>query len=220
MTSGRPLFITLEGGEGVGKTTHAELLSKWMKERGIPNCLTKEPGDTRIAECAKIRKMLLDPESSLVPSSELLLFLADRAQHVEKLIKPEMEAGRHVICDRYTDSTRVYQVAARGFGRTRIDPLLDFATGGLMPDMTFILDAPVSVGLERAKAKSIYKDGDRMEREGETYHEKVRQGFLRLVSSLSEQGRMILVDASPPRTIEEIQAEISRKVSGRLWTGE
>jgi len=213
----KPLFITFEGGEGGGKTTQAELLSNWMKDRNISHCLTKEPGDPKIAECAKLRKLLLDPENDLVPSSELFLFLADRAQHVEKLIKPEMKAGNHVICDRYTDSTRVYQIAARGFSRTKLDPLLVFATGGLMPDITFLLDVPVDVGLERARAKSIYKDGDRMERENAEYHEKVRQGFLRLATSLSEQGRVVRIDAAPPKTIEEVHNEVVKHISKRLW---
>lgn len=214
----KTLFITFEGGEGGGKTTQAGLLAKWMSERNIGHCLTKEPGDERLRECAAMRKLLLDPENDLCPSSELLLFLADRSQHVRKLIQPELEAGRHVICDRYTDSTRVYQVAARGFSRTKLDPLLDFATDGLMPDLTFILDVPVEIGLERARAKSIYKAGDRMEREDSSYHEKVRQGFLKLASSMSEQGRIVLVDASPPKTIEEIHEEVVRRISGQLWT--
>jgi len=211
------MFITFEGGEGGGKTTQAKLLSEWMKDRNIPHCLTKEPGDPQIAECAKLRKLLLDPANDLVPSSELFLFLADRAQHVEKLIKPELAAGRHVICDRYTDSTRVYQVAARGFSRTKLDPLLEFATGDLMPDITFLLDVPVAVGLERARAKSIYKDGDRMERETTEYHEKVRQGFLRLATSLSEQRRVVRIDAAPPKSIEEIRDEVVRHIAKHLW---
>lgn len=213
----KPLFITFEGGEGGGKTTQAQLLSEWMKERNIPHFLTKEPGDPHTPECVKIRKLLLNPEDSLVPATELFLFLADRAQHVERLIKPALESGRHIICDRYTDSTRVYQIAARGFSRTKLDPLLNVATGGLMPDLTFLLDVPVEVGLERARAKSIYKDGDRMERENAEYHEKVRQGFLRLATSLSEQGRVVRIDAAPPKSIEGVRDEVVKHISKRLW---
>lgn len=213
----KTLFITFEGGEGGGKTTQAAKLAEWMAERNIGHCLTKEPGDDRLRECAAMRKLLLDPENDLCPSSELLLFLADRAQHVSKLIRPELEEGRHVICDRYTDSTRVYQVAARGFSRTKLDPLLEFATEGLMPDITFILDVPIDVGLERARAKSIYKAGDRMERENADYHEKVRQGFLKLASSISEQGRIVLIDAAPPKTIETIHKEVIKHLSQHLW---
>ena len=212
------LLITLEGGEGGGKTTQAELLSRWMKTRGIKHKLTKEPGSTQIEECIKIRELLLNPTSSLVPAAELLLFLADRAQHVNKLIKPSLAAGEHIICDRYSDSTRVYQ-CARGLNRNKIDILLNFATDGLVPDLTFLLDVPVDVGLERAKAKSIYKEGDRMEKAGEQFHKDVRYGFLRLAESIEEQHRFQVIDAAPPKTIEEIHNEIIDHVSKKIWIG-
>ena len=212
----KALFITLEGGEGVGKTTQATLLSKWMSDRGIKHKLTKEPGTSHIEECVKIRELLLNPVNSLVPTAELLLFLADRAQHVEGLIRPSLEAGEHVICDRYSDSTRVYQ-CARGLSRSKVDVLLDFTTSGLLPDLTFVLDVPVNIGLERAKAKSLYKGGDRMENAGLKFHEDVRYGFLKLAESIEEQHRFQIINAAPPKTIEETHEEIVKLISKKIW---
>lgn len=212
----KPLFISFEGGEGAGKTTQSHLLSAWMKDRNIPHIATKEPGSD-LPECKKIREILLNPESDVSDAAELLLFLADRAQHVERMLKPALESGKHILCDRYTDSTRVYQ-GIRKLGRTELDPLLEFATRGLMPDMTFIIDVPVETGLKRAKrAGGEYEGGDRMERQADEFHQGVRQGFLKLAECLSEQGRMVLIDAAPPKTIGQIHEEIIARVSGRLW---
>lgn len=210
------LFISFEGGEGGGKTTQAKLLSEWMEKRGIPYILTKEPGTPYIEECKAIRELLLNPKNKLSDAAELLLFLADRAQHVGELILPSLTEGKHVICDRYADSTRVYQ-CARGFGRDKIDMLLEFATGGVMPNLTFILDVPVDVGLDRAKAKSIYKEGDRMENAGLKFHEDVRYGFLKLAESIAEQHRFHIVDAAPPKTVEQIHEEIVKEISKKIW---
>ena len=211
------MFITLEGGEGVGKTTQAKMLSEWMKNRNMPFCLTKEPGDPNLVECVKMRELLLDPKNDLTSSAELLLFLADRSQHVERLIKPELEKGKFVICDRYTDSTLAYQIAARGFSRNKLEPLLDFASDGLKPDITFIIDVPVDIALERARSKSIYENGDRMEQENILFHERVRQGFLKISNSLSEQSRIVLINAAPPKTIDQIHNEITVYLSKQIW---
>lgn len=212
----RGFLITFEGGEGVGKTTQVELLSGWMSDRNIPHVVTKEPGCANIRECVKIRKLLLSPESDLSNNAELLLFLADRAQHVERFIVPNLNAGNHVICDRFSDSTRVYQ-CARGLSRTKVDMLLDFATDGLVPDLTFVFDVPVEVGLKRARLKSIYKEGDRLEQAGDRFHEDVRHGFLKLAESIKEQHRFHIINATPPRTIEDIQSEVRTYVSRKLW---
>lgn len=212
----KTLFITFEGGEGGGKTTQAKLLSEWMKERGISFVLTKEPGTPYINECKAIRELLLNPNNNLSPTTELLLFLADRAQHVDGLITPSLKNGKHVICDRYADSTRVYQ-CARGFSRDKIDMLLEIATQGVMPDITFILDVSIDVGLERAKAKSKYKEGDRMENAGPLFHENVRHGFLKLAESITEQHRFHVIDASPPKTVQQIHEEVTRVISKKIW---
>lgn len=215
----KPLFITFEGGEGAGKSTQIQLLSEWMEKRNIEHVLTKEPGSNMIEECVKIRELLLNPDNNLSANSELLLFLADRAQHVDKLIKPSLQSGKHVICDRYSDSTRVYQ-CARGLSRVKVDMLIDFATNNLKPDLTFILDIPVEVGLERAKAKSIYKEGDRMEMAGNKFHQDVRHGFLKLAENIVEKYRFKIINASPPKNVEEIHKEIIEVISKKLWIEE
>lgn len=212
----KPLFISFEGGEGGGKSTQAKLLAEWMENRGIAHVLTKEPGTPFIEECKEIRELLLNPKHNLCDSAELLLFLADRAQHVHGLITPSLNQDKHVICDRYADSTRVYQ-CARGFSRDKIDILIEFATSGVMPDITFVLDVPVEVGLERAKAKSIYKGGDRMESASERFHHDVRYGFLQLAESITEQHRFFIIDAAPPKTIQQIHEEVVKEISRRLW---
>lgn len=213
------LFITFEGGEGGGKSTQANLLYEWMKNRDIPCVLTKEPGTAFVEECVRIRELLLNPKYNLTSSAELLLFLADRAQHVEKFIIPTLKEGKHVICDRYSDSTRVYQ-SARGLSKRIIDQLLDFATGGLKPDVTFLLDVPINVGLDRARAKSIYKDGDRMEKAGEKFHEDVRHGFLKLAESLEDGLRWKVINAAPPKTVLEIHNQVIEYISLKIWSKE
>ena len=215
MTIEKTLFITLEGIDGSSKSTQAQMLSDWMNIRGIEHILTKEPGTTTIPECVKIRELLLNPNSDLTSNAELLLFLADRAQHVEKLIKVALGEGKHVICDRYADSTRVYQ-CARGLSRSKVDMLIDFATDGLKPDITFILDIPVDIGLKRAKAKSNNK-GDRMENAGDKFHQNVRLGFLKLAENITESHRFKVINAAPPKTEKEIHQEIIKHVSKKLW---
>lgn len=211
-------FITFESCEGLGKTTHVGLLSKWMKDRGIEHITTKEPGTPHINECKMIREFLLNPNNDIVPKSELFMFLADRAQHVERLIKPTLENGYHVICDRYMDSTKIYQ-CARGLSRQTIDILLEFTIDNIKPDMTFVLDAPVEIGLKRARASSKYKGGDRMERENIQFHEAIRHGFLKLSESISEH-RFRVIDVSPPKTIEETHEEIVTYVSKQLFVSD
>jgi dTMP kinase len=212
----KPIFVTFEGGEGAGKTTQVEMLSKWMTKFNLPFLVTKEPGSPHLNECVKIRELLLNPINDLTPSAELMLFLADRSQHVQKLICPALASGKHVICDRYSDSTRIYQ-CARGLGKDKVDILLDFATGGLQPDITFLLDIPVEIGLERARAKSIYKEGDRMEQAGHKFHESVRYGFLKLAESIAEEHRFRIIEVGPPKTVDQVHQEILRHVSQKLW---
>jgi dTMP kinase len=212
----KAILITFEGGDGTGKTTQVDLLSKWMKQRNIPHVVTKEPGSPHVAECIKYREILLNPKNEICNTSELLLFLADRAQHVEKFIRPTLESGMHVICDRFSDSSLIYQ-SVRGISITKVEALIDFATGGLKPDLTFVLDMPVKMALQRAKKNSKYEGGDRMENAGEKFHEGVRHGFLKLAESLSEQNRMHVVNVTPPKIKEDINKEIISFVSKALW---
>lgn len=209
------IFITFEGLDGSGKTTQIKLLSKWMKNRGIKHILTKEPGTGHVKECEKIREIILDPSNELTPTTELLLFLADRAQHVHQLILPSLEKGVHVLCDRFSDSTRAIQ-AARGLSRTKIDKLLEFTTSDLDPDLTFVLDIPTEISLKRAMKKSKFKEGDRIERAGIRFHEIVRNNLLK-ISEGPWSYRYYVVDVAPPKTEKEIQEEIIKEVSKKLW---
>lgn len=207
------LLITFEGGEGSSKSTQTALLSNWMKERGILHKTTKEPGSQHLIECQKIRNLVLNPKYDITDRSELLLFLADRAQHIEKFILPNINNNIHIIVDRFIDSTTVIQ-SARGISRQTIDLLLDFTTNSLKPDLTFILDIPVSIGLTRAKDKSIYKFGDRIERASPQFHNDIRHGFLKLAET---ENRFRVIDAS--KSIDEIHQEIVKEVSRKLWIG-
>lgn len=204
------MFISLEGIEGCGKTTQISQLSAYFEERGRPYIVTREPGGTAIGQ--KIRSILLDPASKdLVPAAELLLYMADRAQHIHSLIKPRLAEGKIVVCDRYFDATLVYQGVARGLDTELICELHRIIFEDLKPDITLLLDLPPRVGLARAwqELDSGSRPGTESRFEEETigFHEKVRAGYLELVGR--EPDRFKVIDAS--RKIDEVQADI-RKV--------
>ncbi len=193
------MFITLEGIEGSGKTTQMATISRFLEGSGHACVLTKEPGGTPIGE--KIRAILLDPEHrQLDAMAELLLYTADRAQHVSQQIKPALDAGKTVICDRFYDSTIVYQGAARGINAGVIRELNRLVLYNVAPDITFLLDLPPEVGLSRAwnEIRSGGRDDSesRFEREKLLFHEKVRQGYLQLAAA--EPQRFRIIDASMP----------------------
>jgi dTMP kinase len=210
------MFLTFEGIEGSSKTTQAKLLSSWLNNNGINHLLTKEPGTVLSKECQQIRKLLLSPENDLSPRAELMLYLADRAQHVDNCIRPALDAGKWVVSDRYSWSTYVYQ----GYGRGLIDELstffrgmLDYAAGELWPDLTFIMDCPVEVGLSRAKSSNVeFEGGDRMERETLDFHQKLRHGFLEVAKNYSH--KCVILDAT--KSIEELHDEVKKIVEGIL----
>jgi len=208
------IFITIEGGEGCGKTTHAQKLSKWMNNRGLNHVLTKEPGGGGLKECEKIKGILMDSDNHLVPMTELFLFLADRAQHVEQFINKELELGKHVISDRYIDSTRAYQVS-KGIPRDRIDTLISLAVGDTIPDLTILLDIDPEIGLQRARGVTG-EVGDRFENEDLSFHKRVRNNFMTIAESISEQERVVLVNINS-KTKDDIFKEIVTIVSERLW---
>lgn len=166
------MFITFEGGDGAGKSTVIARVKESLEKSGKEVVLTREPGGVPLGE--EIRALLLESKTSVSIMAELLLFLASRAQHVTEKIKPALEAGKVVLCDRFTDSTLAYQGYARGLGIETLLPLCKLATGGLDPHLTLYLDLDPSIGLARAKSF------DRMEAEAREFHEKVRQGFLKL----------------------------------------
>lgn len=197
----RGRFITFEGPEGAGKSTQLALLQEWMTAAGLPHRTTREPGGTELG--LGIRKLLLAPRGEPIePMAELLLYEADRAQHIARVIRPALEAGIHVLCDRYTDSTLAYQVYGRGLPEEKVRELNALATGGLVPDLTFLCNVPPAIGLSRARGESA---GDRLEGESLAFHEKVGAGFLELAEREAPRIRLL-----PAGAIEEVHAEVCR----------
>ncbi len=196
------LFITLEGLEGSGKTTQQKYIVDELRDKGFDVLLTREPGATRLGK--RIRELLLDPEwSEMTPRAEILLFAADRAQHVEEVVKPALKAGKIVISDRYFDSNLAYQGYGRGLDIEIVKKINLWAVDYLKPDLTFFLDLPVEVGLARARAQTVDKLGDRLEREELKFYQQIRDGYLKLAE---ESGRFRVIDAN--RSIKEVKADI------------
>jgi len=200
-------FITFEGPEGSGKTTQLLLLAKHLKENGRPVVATREPGGTEISE--KVRNILLDASNlNLSNRTELLLMVASRAQNTAEVIVPALKEGKIVLCDRYSDSTLAYQSFGRGFDLEATRQMCLFATDGLQPDMTLLIDIDPELGLERAKhtgkAATPAKKHDRMESQGLEFHRRVREGFLKLAEA--EPDRFRVLDGKG--TIEEIHSQV------------
>lgn len=199
------LFITFEGGEGSGKTTQARALKRRLSRRGIPTILTHEPGGTSLGR--GLRHWLKHTQE-LSPYTELLLFVASRAQLVAQVINPGLENGFVILCDRYADSTIVYQGFGRGIELTLIQDLNDLATQGLKPHLTILSDVPAEEGLRRKGSDRL----DRFEREELAFHRRIREGYLKIASA--EPNRWLIVDGLLPRKkIEEI---IWRRVKENL----
>ena len=196
------LFITVEGIEGVGKTTNIEFIRHWMKRQGIAYVATREPGGTPLAE--EIREVLLQPrEEAVCDTSELLLVFAARAQHLAHMIQPNIQQGRWVLCDRFTDATYAYQGGGRGLSMEVIGTLENLVQGDLRPDAVILLDVPVAVGLARASARGA---PDRIEKEKAEFFEKVRQTYLARAEADPE--RYHLVDAS--QDLSGVQTQLER----------
>ena len=206
------LFITLEGVEGSGKTTQAALLAEALRTRGLAATVTREPGGTPVGR--SIRAIFLDAAVALEPATELLLILADRAQHVRENLRPALAAGQIVICDRYSDSTTAYQGYGRGLDRKLLDELNQLASDALTPDLTLVLDCPVELGLARTRAR--HQEGavavDRFESERLEFHRRVREGFRAVARE--EPARVILLDATRPAA--EVSAAILGAVTARM----
>jgi len=202
------VFIAIEGGDGSGKSTQARLLARRLRDAGREVVLTHEPGDTRIGP--DVRRMVLDVASEgLDARAEALLYAADRAEHVAATIRPALERGAVVITDRYIDSSVAYQGAGRGLGVDEIAALSAFATDGLLPDLTVVLDVPEDIRRPR-----ITGLGDRLEREAAEFHETVRQAYLRRAAA--DPDRYLVVDASrPPADLADLIAEHVEKVVNR-----
>ncbi|MGB9710079.1 MAG: dTMP kinase [Thermodesulfovibrio sp.] len=203
----RGIFITFEGIEGSGKTTQGRLLAQTLKNEGFKVFYTYEPGDTLAGRY--IREILLNSEIKITPLCELLLYFADRAQHIEEKIKPHLEAGFIVICDRFTDSTIVYQGYVRGISIDLIEELNKKLFSQFIPDLTVLLDCSASIGLGRNK-KANKKD--RFEMETLSFHEKVREGYLELAKINKE--RFFVLDAT--ESINVIAEKIYKKVKSLI----
>ena len=208
------LLLTLEGIEGSGKSTQAFQLQLKLEALGVPVLLTREPGGTPLAE--RIRDVVLGVGQEPVEArAELLLFLAARAQHVARRIRPALEQGRVVVCDRFTDATLAYQ----GGGRTIPDDFLrtlnDWATGGLRPDRTYLIDVPVEVGSERARSRPRAGRPDRMESEGDRFFEAVRARYLEIANREPERVLVLRGTDSVESISHQIVLDVSRLLSAR-----
>lgn len=204
-------FLTLEGVEGVGKTTNLSFIADYIKSAGKEVVITREPGGTKIAET--IRGLLLDhDEEPLCDESELLLMFAARAQHLKNVIVPALESGKWVVCDRFTDATYAYQGGGRHFKMNDISWIENFVQKGLVPDQTVLLDLSVDIGLQRAASRS---EPDRFESEKKVFFENVRQVYLDRAKA--EPNRFYVVDAS--QNLEQVQKCISSYLDTMLSNG-
>jgi dTMP kinase len=202
------MFITIEGPDGSGKTTQVVPLSEYLIQSGYQVLITREPGGTAIGD--QIRRVLSDLKNTgMHPRSETLLFLAARAQLVEEVIKPHLEKGYIVLCDRYADSTMAYQGYGHQYEIQQIRSLISFATGGLNPDLTILLDLDVQTGLKR---KARGNEWNRLDAYSLEFHERVRQGYAALVEA--EPDRWVVIDADQPA--DRIQEMIRKVVGARL----
>ncbi|PKM53701.1 MAG: dTMP kinase [Firmicutes bacterium HGW-Firmicutes-5] len=202
------IFITIEGGDGSGKSTQIDLLMSYFDEHGFKVLLTREPGGTPISE--KIRAVILDSNNMEMDNmTEVLLYAAARAQHVAEFIKPSIEQGKVVICDRFVDSSVVYQGYARGVGIDAVENINSYATLGLIPDLTILLDLPPDLGLFRKKNQQAL---DRLELESDAFHLKVNEGYRLLAKR--HQNRILTVDAT--KSIEDIHQIILEAIKALL----
>lgn len=185
----RGLFITVEGGEGAGKSTQLAVIREWLEARDHQVVVTREPGGTELGE--KIREILLHYSGDIGADAEVLLVFAARAEHLARVIRPALTAGKTVLCDRFTDATYAYQGGGRGVALERIAALESWVQQELRPDLTLLLDLPVAVGLDRAARRSAL---DRFEREQRDFFEKVRAAYL--AAARREPNRIQVIDAS------------------------
>lgn len=201
-------FITIEGTEGVGKSTNVAYVKQRIEAAGVELILTREPGGTELAE--QIRDLVLTPrEEPIAVDTELLLVFAARAQHIKQVIKPALERGAWVLSDRFTDATYAYQGSGRGIDVARIEQLEQFVQGDLRPDLTLLLDADIKVGLSRASARGAL---DRIEQEKLSFFEKVRAGYHSQLAK--EPQRFALIDAQ--QSLQNVEQQVSKVLTEQL----
>lgn len=205
------LFLTFEGPDGCGKSTQARLLAEKLRSQGYDVFLTREPGGTSLGEA--VRELLLGKEYELTSSAEALLYAAARAQHVEEKIRPALAKGQIVICDRFVDSSLAYQGYGLGLSLQRLREINLFATSGLEPDLTILLDLDPQIGLARARAGR--GQTDRIEERDGAFHKQVREGFLDLARSQPERFAVIQVEGLPPEEVEQLVWTRVEKLLGK-----
>ena len=203
-TKSAGLFITVEGIEGVGKSTNLSFVANELRRAGHAVVETREPGGTSLGE--RIRELLLSPETRIGPLTELLLMFAARATHLDDVIRPALSSGKWVVCDRFTDASHAYQGGGRGLPAATIDALAALVQGDLRPDLTLLLDAPLKIAAERQAGRG---HRDRFEQEPAEFFGRVREAYLRLAASNPDRVR--LIDAG--RTLPEVQDDIRRALA-------
>lgn len=212
MSANTGRFLTVEGIEGVGKSTQVARLSEALRERGIDHVVTREPGGTPLAE--KIRDIVLHSrDEALPPIAELLLMFAARAVHLANHVEPNLRAGRWVVCDRFIDATYAYQGGGRGLSVDEIRQLETLVLGARRPDLTLLLDAPVPQALQRARQRNAGAAADRFESERAEFFERVRGAYL--ARAAAEPGRIVVIDSSRP--VNEVASQIFKVLESRSW---
>ena len=197
----RGKFITLEGMDGAGKSTHLTWIPGFLQARGVTVCLTREPGGTPLGE--RLRELLLDKEQKLHPDTEALLMFAARREHLDKVIVPALESSAWVVCDRFTDATFAYQSGGSALPWERIAALETWVQGGVQPDLTLYFDVPSAVGKARTQAA---REPDRFEQEGRTFFDRVREGYLRRVHENPQ--RMHIIDGTA--ALSEVKLSVEK----------
>ena len=206
------MFITFEGPDGSGKTTQIHRLIPVLQEKGLDIVQTREPGGTEIGD--QIRSVIMNMKNkSMHPRAEILLFCASRAQLVEELIRPSLREGKFVLCDRYADSTMAYQGYGHGLDRETLSQLLNFATGGLKPDLTLLFDISAEAGLRRRL--SNHEEWNRMDDYALQFHERVRSGYLAMAAAEPERWAVINADRTPEEIHEEVVSVITARAALR-----
>lgn len=193
-------FIVLEGGEGLGKSTNLEWMRARLEKAGLRSIATREPGGTKFGE--NLRTLLLDTTAEIPPEAELLLMFAARVQHLHEVIRPALESGTWVICDRFTDASYAYQGGGRGLSVNHIEYLERWIQRGLYPDMVFLFDAPVEIGLQRTQKRGLV--ADRFEREQQTFFQRVREAYLERAKTSPQRYCIVNAALDLPRVHQQI----------------